>query len=187
LAETRVLWELAQRETTSPGDLATALEIDPGYLRILRRFEDQRLVTRDTVADRRRIVLRTDRRRTRRILPLSVHRVAASWDFFFHGFWDCRSATSLPESDLAVACIWLSTCSLLQVSRSATHSDRARRSPLFTRAAFTRISTGQALPKSSRYSCRFAAMIVVEVVLAASYVAWFGWQPGSLAALLVRG
>jgi DNA-binding MarR family transcriptional regulator/GNAT superfamily N-acetyltransferase len=47
LAETRVLYELAQRDATSPGDLAASLELDPGYLsRILRRFEQQGLVTR---------------------------------------------------------------------------------------------------------------------------------------------
>lgn len=59
LAETRVLWELAQRETTSPGDVAAACNIDPGYLtRIVRRFEEHGLVTRAAApGDRRRIAL----------------------------------------------------------------------------------------------------------------------------------
>ena len=47
LAESRVLFELANRENTSPGDLAAAIDIDPGYLtRILQRFERAGLVTR---------------------------------------------------------------------------------------------------------------------------------------------
>ena len=59
LAETRVLWELAQRDTTSPGDLATSLEMDPGYLsRLVARFEKQGYVTRHVVAaDKRRAEL----------------------------------------------------------------------------------------------------------------------------------
>jgi DNA-binding MarR family transcriptional regulator/N-acetylglutamate synthase-like GNAT family acetyltransferase len=52
LAETRVLYELAQRDKTSPGDLATALEMDAGYLsRIVRRFEEQGLVIRTASPD----------------------------------------------------------------------------------------------------------------------------------------
>lgn len=59
LAETRVLWELAQRESTSPGELATTLGLDPGYLsRIIRRFEQHGLVTRSaSTADGRRVEL----------------------------------------------------------------------------------------------------------------------------------
>ncbi len=51
LAEGRVLFELANRGTTSPGEIAAALDFDPGYLsRILRRFERQGLVTRTASA-----------------------------------------------------------------------------------------------------------------------------------------
>jgi DNA-binding MarR family transcriptional regulator/GNAT superfamily N-acetyltransferase len=59
LAELRVLWELAQRDRTSPGDLAAKLEMDPGYLsRLLRRFEKLGYVTREVAAaDKRRAVL----------------------------------------------------------------------------------------------------------------------------------
>jgi DNA-binding MarR family transcriptional regulator/ribosomal protein S18 acetylase RimI-like enzyme len=59
LAESRVLWELAQRDTTSPGDLAAKLEMDPGYLsRLLQRFEKLGYVTREVAAaDKRRAVL----------------------------------------------------------------------------------------------------------------------------------
>ena len=60
LAESRVLFELAQRERSSPGELAAGLELDPkGYLsRILQRFEQHGLVTRvPAPADRRRVVL----------------------------------------------------------------------------------------------------------------------------------
>jgi DNA-binding MarR family transcriptional regulator len=57
LAEGRVLHELANREAPSASDVATALELDPGYLsRILRRFERAGLV--------RRVASRTDGRRT---------------------------------------------------------------------------------------------------------------------------
>lgn len=59
LAEGRVLFELASREATSPGDIAAALDLDPGYLsRILRRFERQGFVQRMTSSiDGRRAVL----------------------------------------------------------------------------------------------------------------------------------
>lgn len=59
LAESRVLFELAQREATSPSDLAAALDLDAGYLsRILNRFERQELVTRTpSSTDGRRAVL----------------------------------------------------------------------------------------------------------------------------------
>jgi DNA-binding MarR family transcriptional regulator len=51
LAESRVLFELAHRETPSPGDLAAALDLDAGYLsRILRRFECRGLLTRTASA-----------------------------------------------------------------------------------------------------------------------------------------
>ena len=59
LAESRVLFELAHREGPSPSDLASALDLDAGYLsRILRRFERDGLVTRTASAtDGRRAVL----------------------------------------------------------------------------------------------------------------------------------
>jgi DNA-binding MarR family transcriptional regulator/N-acetylglutamate synthase-like GNAT family acetyltransferase len=59
LAESRVLFELAVRDRPSPGDLAAALDLDPGYLsRILRRFERAGLVTRTaSTTDGRRTVL----------------------------------------------------------------------------------------------------------------------------------
>lgn len=59
LAESRVLWELAQRESTSPGDLAAALEMDPGYLsRLVQRLEKQGHVSREVAtADKRRALL----------------------------------------------------------------------------------------------------------------------------------
>ena len=59
LAESRVLFELANRENTSPGDLAAASDIDPGYLsRILQRFERTGLVTRTaSPTDGRRSIL----------------------------------------------------------------------------------------------------------------------------------
>jgi DNA-binding MarR family transcriptional regulator/predicted GNAT family acetyltransferase len=59
LAEGRVLFELANREATSPGDIAAALDLDAGYLsRILRRFERDGLVKRTaSPTDGRRAVL----------------------------------------------------------------------------------------------------------------------------------
>jgi DNA-binding MarR family transcriptional regulator/predicted GNAT family N-acyltransferase len=59
LAEGRVLFELANREATSPGDIAAALDLDAGYLsRILRRFERDGLVSRTpSPTDGRRAVL----------------------------------------------------------------------------------------------------------------------------------
>jgi DNA-binding MarR family transcriptional regulator len=59
LAEGRVLFELANREATSPGDIAAALDLDPGYLsRILRRFERDGLVKRTpSPTDGRRAML----------------------------------------------------------------------------------------------------------------------------------
>src|SRR5579863_9787042 len=59
LAEGRVLYELAQREDAGSSDLARALDLDAGYLsRILRSFEQQRLIRRKvSPADRRRSLL----------------------------------------------------------------------------------------------------------------------------------
>src|SRR5215470_9609364 len=55
LAEMRVLYELAHRETPTATDLARDLGLDPGYLsRILRRFEGRRYVKRTASPDDRR-------------------------------------------------------------------------------------------------------------------------------------
>jgi DNA-binding MarR family transcriptional regulator/ribosomal protein S18 acetylase RimI-like enzyme len=54
-----VLYELGQRQTTTAAELATALEIDPGYLsRLLRGFMASGLVARErSEADRRESIL----------------------------------------------------------------------------------------------------------------------------------
>src|SRR5215475_3891136 len=59
LTEARVLYELAQRESTTASELAADLEIDPGYLsRLLRGFMASGLVTRErSVTDRRQSIL----------------------------------------------------------------------------------------------------------------------------------
>ena len=60
LAEARVLFELAQPETTTAGELGKALGLDPGYLsRILRTFEERGLLDRKaSKADGRQRLLR---------------------------------------------------------------------------------------------------------------------------------
>ena len=60
LAETRVLYELAHREASTPTTIAADLRLDPGYLsRILRGFERRGLVERGrSPTDARRTVLR---------------------------------------------------------------------------------------------------------------------------------
>jgi DNA-binding MarR family transcriptional regulator/predicted GNAT family acetyltransferase len=59
LAEGRVLYELAQRGATTAAELATTLQIDPGYLsRVLRDFMASGLVARERSAtDRRQGIL----------------------------------------------------------------------------------------------------------------------------------
>lgn len=59
LTEVRVLFELAQRNTTEVADLRRTLDLDAGYLsRMLRRFEADGLLTRRTSdADARRQVI----------------------------------------------------------------------------------------------------------------------------------
>lgn len=60
LTEARVLFELATRRETGASQIAAELKLDPGYLsRILRKFEDARLLTRAALAtDARHAVLR---------------------------------------------------------------------------------------------------------------------------------
>jgi DNA-binding MarR family transcriptional regulator/GNAT superfamily N-acetyltransferase len=60
LTEARLLFELAQRETSEVTDLRRTVDIDPGYLsRILARFESDGLIARQrSAADARRQVIR---------------------------------------------------------------------------------------------------------------------------------
>ena len=60
LTEARLLFELAQRDTSEVTDLRRTVDIDPGYLsRILARFESDGLITRQrSAADGRRQVIR---------------------------------------------------------------------------------------------------------------------------------
>ncbi len=60
LTEVRVLYELAHRPPLTARDLVRDLELDPGYLsRILRRFEDQGWIARETAPhDARQHLLR---------------------------------------------------------------------------------------------------------------------------------
>jgi len=60
LTEARLLFELAQRDTSEVTDLRRTVDIDPGYLsRILARFESDELITRQrSAADARRQVIR---------------------------------------------------------------------------------------------------------------------------------
>lgn len=59
LTEARVLYELSQREMASAKDIATELNLDPGYLsRIVQNFSDKGLLTRrPSPADRRQHLL----------------------------------------------------------------------------------------------------------------------------------
>ncbi len=60
LTEARLLFELAQRDTSEVTDLRRTVDIDPGYLsRILARFESDHLIARQrSAADARRQVIR---------------------------------------------------------------------------------------------------------------------------------
>src|SRR5215831_3276946 len=60
LTEARLLFELAQRDTSEVTDLRRTVDIDPGYLsRILARFESDGLITRErSASDGRRQVIK---------------------------------------------------------------------------------------------------------------------------------
>jgi DNA-binding MarR family transcriptional regulator len=64
LAEARVMFEMAQRGTAGPGELAGELNMDAGYLsRILRKLEQEGLLSRAISAkDARSAVLRLTRK-----------------------------------------------------------------------------------------------------------------------------
>ncbi|HEY8563912.1 MAG TPA: helix-turn-helix domain-containing GNAT family N-acetyltransferase [Beijerinckiaceae bacterium] len=74
LTETRVLYELAQREGWTAGELGRALGLDPGYLsRILKRFAAKGLVTRaPSPADGRASVLALTRAGRDTFAPLDA-------------------------------------------------------------------------------------------------------------------
>ena len=85
LAEARVLYELAHRDTTTATWLASVLGLDAGYLsRILQRFERDGLLTRAPAeADRRQSVLTLNPAGHTAFAPLdarSRHEVAALLD-----------------------------------------------------------------------------------------------------------
>jgi len=64
LTESRILFELATRGHALAGSISTQLNLDPGYLsRILRKLEEQKLVSRtSSAADARAVVLRLTRK-----------------------------------------------------------------------------------------------------------------------------
>jgi DNA-binding MarR family transcriptional regulator/GNAT superfamily N-acetyltransferase len=72
LSETRVLYELAHGESRSAADLVRDLGLDAGYLsRILRRFEKNRMLTRQrSTADARQRLLTITRRGRAILAPL---------------------------------------------------------------------------------------------------------------------
>jgi DNA-binding MarR family transcriptional regulator/GNAT superfamily N-acetyltransferase len=81
LTEARVLFELANRESSTATDLLSELGLDPGYLsRILDAFVRQGLVSRKPGADRRQRNLSLTRagRRTFQSLDRKSHREAAA-------------------------------------------------------------------------------------------------------------
>lgn len=73
LAEVRVLYELAHRETTTAVELCRDLGLDAGYLsRIVRRFARERLVRKTrAVSDRRRTLLSLSAKGRRVFAPLN--------------------------------------------------------------------------------------------------------------------
>ncbi|HSN31506.1 MAG TPA: helix-turn-helix domain-containing GNAT family N-acetyltransferase [Ideonella sp.] len=75
LAESRLLWELAQRGTSTASELALALDLDPGYLsRLLRRFR-QRGLLRSARAkdDARQVRLTLSAAGRKAFAPLDAH------------------------------------------------------------------------------------------------------------------
>lgn len=72
LTEGRLLWELAHRDDLTAGELARALNLDPGYVsRMLARFRGRGLVAREVSAtDRRRRHLALTKRGARAFAPL---------------------------------------------------------------------------------------------------------------------
>lgn len=74
LAEARVLYELAQRETATASEIGRDLALDAGYLsRILRGFAKQGLIDkRASAADRRQSVLRLTRKGADAFAPLNA-------------------------------------------------------------------------------------------------------------------
>jgi len=74
LAEVRVLYELANREETTAGELGEELGLDAGYLsRILRGFENRGLIhKRPSEADGRRRLLRLTERGRKVFAPLDA-------------------------------------------------------------------------------------------------------------------
>jgi DNA-binding MarR family transcriptional regulator/GNAT superfamily N-acetyltransferase len=79
LAEVRVLYEVAHRDGPTAGQLSEALGLDPGYLsRMVRRFEQQRLVARERSRhDARRHHLRLTPQGTRAFGQLEQRQRAA--------------------------------------------------------------------------------------------------------------
>jgi DNA-binding MarR family transcriptional regulator/GNAT superfamily N-acetyltransferase len=72
LAEARVLYELAQRQTTTASALAAELGLDPGYLsRMLRGFSERRLIAKTAApGDRRQTLLSLTARGRKAYAPL---------------------------------------------------------------------------------------------------------------------
>jgi len=73
LAESRVLYELAQRKESTATDIGRELGLDPGYLsRILRRFERKGLIARKaSAADARQSLLRLTPKGQKAFAPLN--------------------------------------------------------------------------------------------------------------------
>ena len=78
LTESRLLWELAHRGSSTAGELATDLGLDPGYLsRLLRGLKDSRLVRSERAThDGRQLVLRLTAAGRRAFAPLDQRAAA---------------------------------------------------------------------------------------------------------------